>query len=392
MTTTFRPRRLPEVAVHPAPDRPNVHVLKDTRQFRYVRLSEPGLFVWSLMDGERTLEELALAYRERYGRDGAAAVLATVRALQAGGLVEPPAADAPPRRRRLTALESLVSRTFSVPDPDRALRLLYRLALRPLYHPFAQVGLLAIALAGGALNVHALASGGLGSTSMSAAALSVLAAFELQVALHELAHAVTTKHFGREVHRLGIGWYLLSPVAFVDTSDMWLEGRRRRIVVAAAGPYANVVLAGLAGILLPLTGGGGGHAFLVAFSTTGYGLALVNLNPLYELDGYYVLSDWLGIANLRAKSLAYLGARARRRQVPAPPRRLRRIYVVYGAAAAAYAVVAAAALLLAYHRLLAHAAVAALPHGAASTLGWLPAGAFAGLLLLNLWRLLRAAA
>jgi putative peptide zinc metalloprotease protein len=364
--------------------------LKDTRRFRYVRLSDRGLDIWSLIDGERTLEELAAAHRERHGGDGDGAVLATVRALRAGGLIELPSLGAPPRRR-VAALQSLATRTFSVPDPDRALGRLYRLALRPLFHPAAQALLLAIALAGGALNVRWFVSAGHASTSAGAAVLAIVAALELQVWLHELAHAVTTKHFGREVHRLGVGWYLLSPVAFVDTSDMWLEGPRRRMIVAAAGPYTNAVLAGLAGLLLPFAGGGVGRTFLVALATSGYLLLIVNLNPLYELDGYYILSDWLDVANLRAKALAYLGARARRLRVPAPPCRLRRIYLVYGSAAALYAVVAAAMLLLAYHRLLGHASIAGLPRATASTVGWVFGGALAALLLLNLWRLLRAA-
>ena len=35
---------------------------------------------------------------------------------------------------------------------------------------------------------------------------------------------LTTKHYGREVPRVGVGWYWFGPVAYVDTSDMWLEG------------------------------------------------------------------------------------------------------------------------------------------------------------------------
>ncbi|MEJ2293094.1 MAG: hypothetical protein P8Y05_15470, partial [Deinococcales bacterium] len=40
--------------------------------------------------------------------------------------------------------------------------------------------------------------------------------------------------------------------------------------------------------------------FKVAF--LGYLSVFVNLNPLLELDGYFILSDWLGIPMLRQRS------------------------------------------------------------------------------------------
>jgi len=34
---------------------------------------------------------------------------------------------------------------------------------------------------------------------------------------------------------------------------------------------------------------------------------LLNFNPLIKLDGYYLLSDWLEISNLRSRSFAIAG-------------------------------------------------------------------------------------
>jgi hypothetical protein len=53
------------------------------------------------------------------------------------------------------------------------------------------------------------------------------------------------KAFGREVHRAGVGWYWFGPIAFVDTTDMWLDGPRKRILVSCAGPAADLVLGGI---------------------------------------------------------------------------------------------------------------------------------------------------
>jgi putative peptide zinc metalloprotease protein len=182
---------------------------------------------------------------------------------------------------------------------------------------------------------------------------------------------------------------LFLPVSFIDTSDMWLERRRRRALVAIAGPYVNVVLAGIACCLLPFVGHGHLAAASIAFATTGYAIGAFNLNPLYELDGYYVLSDLLGIPNLRAKALSYLGTTIWQRASDVSSRAQRRIFAGYGIAAVGYALFAAVAILFGYHRLVEHLAERALPHSVTAVLGWSLAGILAALLLLNLWHGLR---
>ncbi len=44
-----------------------------------------------------------------------------------------------------------------------------------------------------------------------------------------------TKYYGHEVHYMGVGWYWLRPVAFTDTSDMWLSTKKPRVMVNLAG-------------------------------------------------------------------------------------------------------------------------------------------------------------
>ena len=125
--------------------------------------------------------------------------------------------------------------------------------------------------------------------------------------VHEAGHAFTTKHFGREVPRVGIGWYWFGPVAYVDTSDMWLEGRWPRIAVSLAGPYTNLVIGSLASIVAWFVPNAVFSAVLWEFALVSYLGVLLNLNPLMEFDGYYVLSDLLEKPNLRPRALAWLG-------------------------------------------------------------------------------------
>ena len=67
--------------------------------------------------------------------------------------------------------------------------------------------------------------------------------------------------------------------------------------------------------------------------------ALLNLNPLIKADGYYALSQFLDVDNLREDSFAFQRAWARKYlffqdvDLPAASRRLRRIYFLFGISA-----------------------------------------------------------
>jgi putative peptide zinc metalloprotease protein len=106
---------------------------------------------------------------------------------------------------------------------------------------------------------------------------------------------------------VGVGWYWFGPVAYVDTSDMWLEGRWPRIAVSLAGPYANLVLGGLAALVAWFVPSAVLSAALWEFALLSYLAVLLNFNPLMEFDGYYILSDLLERPNLRPRALAWLG-------------------------------------------------------------------------------------
>jgi putative peptide zinc metalloprotease protein len=70
--------------------------------------------------------------------------------------------------------------------------------------------------------------------------------------------------------------------------------------------------------------------------------ALLNLNPLIKADGYYALSQYLEIDNLREEAFAYLRAwfakyfLRRDEDLPAASRRQRRIYLIFGLTAIVY--------------------------------------------------------
>ena len=136
--------------------------------------------------------------------------------------------------------------------------------------------------------------------------LALWVALFVSFILHELAHALAVKHFGRHVYRGGVMLYYGMPAAFVDTSDIWLAGRWARIAVSLAGPLADMLIGGVAALYAFAFPDGflSSAAYRLAFAC--YSATLFNLNPLLELDGYYVLGDLLRLPNLRKRALAFV--------------------------------------------------------------------------------------
>jgi putative peptide zinc metalloprotease protein len=264
-----------------------------------------------------------------------------------------------------------------MPDMDRKVTALYR-CLRVLYSSPAQAALLLVACAGLIAFGWHITAGPLWTMSAMPRSLPVwLASLALQLVVHEAAHATTCKHFGRQVHRVGIGWYFFAPVAFVDTSDIWAAARRQRVLVSAAGPYSNLVLSGMAALAALLLAPAGWQDVLWSFSSTGYVLVLVNINPLLELDGYYIVMDLLEIPNLRARALAYLGSVLRGRATQEPRRC---VFMLFGAASLAYGIAMGIGV-LAYRAHIGDIAGSYLPQPYAQAIGWALAGSMSLIIL-----------
>lgn len=391
-----RPLRVENVIVDrlPTDDVSTSYVLKDTVRFRYFKLSEQGAFLWSLMDGTHTVRDISVAFYQRFGQLGFSAVLKCMVDLHAAGFVQiqnpaPKQVDRSARRSRfssvLTAVSNLITvHYFSIPDPDKFLTRADRALFKHVFSAPAQVLLLAITLGGAAVYIYDLVAGRLTLPhSAGVAVVAIVIATVLHMFLHELAHAVTCKRFGREVHRAGVGWYLFFPVAFVDTTDMWLSSKWPRIAVSWAGPYTNFWISGVATLLALVVRNQDLQA--IAFTVAGYGyiVGLLNLNPLIELDGYYVLMDWLAIPNLRAKALSYIGHRLRGQRPSVADARTERIYFAFGALAATYVLFVCWTVFVTYQRYIISLVPNRIPLTISTALGWFIAGSLALLVLMR---------
>jgi putative peptide zinc metalloprotease protein len=263
------------------------HVLRDLTTGRTLRLDDFEAAAFRRLDGSRSLAELLADSEREAGPDGPARLATLLATLGEEGFL----AGVEPSPRRA----SRPRREWVLPHaPERVVALYERgghlLFTAPAYAAMALVavaGLVAFAaaLAGG--DASPLQVGG----RISVGAAVFVAGRLLVVVAHELAHALTVVSFGRRIVRAGVALLFVFPVAFVDTSETWLETRRRRLATTAAGPLADLVLGGACALAaLAAAGTTPGDVFF-QIACAGYLGALSNLVPFLDRDGRRLLRD-----------------------------------------------------------------------------------------------------
>ncbi len=122
--------------------------------------------------------------------------------------------------------------------------------------------------------------------------------------IHEFGHGLSCTHYGGECHEMGVMVLVFSPCLYCDVTDSWMmKNKWHRIIIGAAGMYIEVILSAVAIYIWWMTKPGLlHHLALNMFFVTTITTVIFNANPLMRFDGYYMMSDYLEIPNLRQKS------------------------------------------------------------------------------------------
>ncbi len=177
---------------------------------------------------------------------------------------------------------------------------------------------------------------------------------------HEMAHGLACRRFGVQPGEFGILLLLFAPLPYIDVSNSWrLASRWQRLVIAAAGMYVELAVAAIAVIVWSVSTSVVVRelCYHVALSA-GVMSILFNANPLMRFDGYYILSDLVGISNLYHKGYQWVANRLGRVVLGVPltgptcPPNERSIVVVYGCLAFLWRILVSVGLLIAASSLL----------------------------------------
>lgn len=118
--------------------------------------------------------------------------------------------------------------------------------------------------------------------------------------IHEFAHGLVCRKFGGLVRETGLILILFAPLAYVDVTSAWkIPSRLKRIAIAAAGMYVELLVASLAVFGLFLTDSEIQRQLLINVIVMASVTTIAfNANPLMRFDGYFILSDLMKIPNL----------------------------------------------------------------------------------------------
>ncbi len=321
----FKPERHAHIEVEAFEQRKGdavYYMLHNLRDDTYTRLSKSDYFVWNMLDGQHSVRDIAVAYTLHYNAFEFNKITTLLSSLQEKGFLLEKHIDLFSdlalrdeaktwsfRLRRL--INAFFQKEFSTSRIDGLLgrayhyffRLFFTRAGSFLLHLLVVLGLITIAQ----LIIserYDLLDGG--DSPLLRIALLMLFNY-VTIFFHELAHGVAVKHYGRFVRKGGALIYYGRLAFFIDTTDIWMASRRARIVVSWAGPMANLAIGSITAIcaLYPNLNPEVSNLLYQAAMIVML-VGIFNLHPLMELDGYYMLMDYLEVPNLRRRSFQFV--------------------------------------------------------------------------------------
>jgi putative peptide zinc metalloprotease protein len=339
------------------------YIVKDPKSHKYFRFRPLEVRVMQSLDGERTPAAAAAALVEAGIGVSAGAVEKFAAKLKTMGLLERTVGERSvllmerlraQRRSRLRgggpAQGDIFRIRWSLADPDKFMDRAMPYLRFCFTRPFVVASIVLFAIYCLVLSSRWQEfSKALADLYLFRLGASDLAVFWLTatvvIAIHELGHGFTCKHFGGQVHEIGAMLLYFEPAFFCNVNDAWtFPDLKARLWVTAAGSWIQLVVAGIASIVWWAATPGSlvSEVALAAVIIGGVTTVLMNANPLIPLDGYYALSDYLEVPNLRQRAFGHLKwfirSQLLRLDVPEPAadERERRIFLIYGLLAAIY--------------------------------------------------------
>jgi putative peptide zinc metalloprotease protein len=297
------------------------YIVEDPASGNYYRLTESAYFFIGLLDGRRTVDQAWEACNAQLGDDAPTQreCVELLSRLQYYGCLSgdlPLAPDMVELRRREARQRQVqrrtgrgVSMTLPLVNPEPLLER-SKSILQGVFSNWGAAAWLIVvlfALYRVVVRRDALADGLSGVLDPSNL-LWLGLAFVLLRAWHELGHAAACKAMGARCTEIGLMLIaVVLPFPYCDTSAAWrLPEVWKRVVVSAGGMIFETFVAALAAIAWSYMGKDeSGLLRTVLYNTmviSGVTTLVFNLNPLLRYDGYYMLADIAGSANLAMRA------------------------------------------------------------------------------------------
>jgi putative peptide zinc metalloprotease protein len=129
---------------------------------------------------------------------------------------------------------------------------------------------------------------------MGGSFLPLMGLYMISMLAHELGHASASTRYGVPARDIGFGLYLVYPVFYNDVTAAWRLTRRQRVVIDLSGVFFQFAVGATYVLIHRLTGL---EVFRLA-ATSVFLLGFLVLLPIFKFDGYWLMTDVLGVPNL----------------------------------------------------------------------------------------------
>ena len=116
--------------------------------------------------------------------------------------------------------------------------------------------------------------------------------------IHELGHIAACAKAKLKHGGIGFGFYFVLPVMYAEITNIWMGNKEQRIIANLGGIFAELLYAGVLGIIYLLFQSEVCLFACISIST----FVLWEFNPFVRFDGYWLLSDLTNTPNLVVKS------------------------------------------------------------------------------------------
>jgi len=268
-----------------------------------IQLSRLLYLLAASLDGQRDLQEVAGALSAEFGKLVQAEQVAYLidNRLRPAGIVPVDPQIAQANMAPVMAVKSDPLLAFKFRIGVISERVVWRIAgfFQPMFWPPVILAALAAFVS---LDVAIIAQGGLGQVVPATLSLVyqptltllVLALILGSAAFHECGHVSACRYGGAKPGAMGFGLYLVWPALYSTVTDSYRLNRIGRLRTDLGGVYFNAVF--ITGINLVYMDTG--TPWLLVASVTLHIETIMQFLPMVRLDGYYILSDLIGVPDL----------------------------------------------------------------------------------------------
>ena len=272
-----------------------IYILKNKTLGSFLLLNEYDYFIWESIDGINTISDIYLKFLAKYEKLPYEYIFKFIQKICYANLIVNYKCE------NIEGKKSILEIKVPIPFFSRFMFFCYQIFGRFLYN-WVFLVVYGLIVSAGILTFFTTLNQDINLSGMSSYLYAFLACI-VPVVIHEVAHAFTCLHYKRTIYDSGFMFYMFMPAFYVNTSDIWMEDRKKRFMVSLAGPMSDVFMGSLFALVYAYYIQ---SPYIYLISCMSFARGLFNLNPLLKWDGYYCLMDILDIYNLSSLSKNFI--------------------------------------------------------------------------------------